>query len=61
MNEQMKAQMYGDLLNQHTKLHNQINEIKGQSIELNQQQLIKIRQLEQQQLQIMSKINQLFS
>jgi hypothetical protein len=59
-NEQ-KAQIYGQLLNDHTRLHNQINEIKGQNIDLNQKQLQQIRELEQRQMVIMRQINQLMS
>jgi hypothetical protein len=58
---EQKAQIYGQLLNDHTRLHNQINEIKGQNIELNQKQLMEVRQLEQKQLQIMQQIHRLMS
>jgi len=61
MTEQQKADMYGRLLNEHTRIHNKINEIKGQNIDLNQKQLQEIRSLENQQVQIMKKINQLLS
>jgi|694.fasta_scaffold46509_8 hypothetical protein len=59
-NEQ-KAQIYGQLLNDHTRLHNQINEIKGQNLELNDKQRQQIRELEQRQFTIMRQINQLMS
>jgi hypothetical protein len=39
MNETQKAEIYGQLLNDHTRLHNQIQEIKGQNLELNQEQI----------------------
>ena len=39
MTNEQKAQMYGDLLNQHTRISNKISSIKGESIELNQEQL----------------------
>ena len=58
---EQKAAIYGQLLNDHTRLHNQIQEIKGQSIDLNQKQLQEIRQLEQKQLFIMQQINRLMS
>jgi len=61
MTEEQKAQIYGQLLNEHTRLHNKINEIKGQNIDLNKTQIQEIRSLEQQQFQIMRKINQLLS
>jgi uncharacterized protein YdcH (DUF465 family) len=61
MTEQQKASLYGQLLNEHTRLHNKINEIKGQNIDLNQSQLSEIRKFESQQLQIMNQINVLMS
>ena len=61
MTEEQKAQIYGQLLNEHTRLHNTINEIKGQNIDLNKKQIQEIRSLEEQQVQIMRKINQLLS
>ena len=61
MSEEQKAQIYGQLLSHHTRLHNQISEIKSQNIDLNQKQLLEIKNLENQQLQIMRKINQLLS
>jgi len=61
MTEEQKAQIYGQLLNEHTRLHNKINEIKGQNIDPNQKQLQEIKNLENQQFQIMRKINQLLS
>ena len=32
MNDQQKAEQYGRLLNEHTKLGNQVSEIKGENI-----------------------------
>jgi hypothetical protein len=61
MTEQQKAVMYGQLLNEHTRLHNRINEIKGQNIDLNQSQISEIRKFESQQVQIIRKINSLMS
>ena len=61
MTEEQKAQMYGQLLNQHTKLHNKINEIKGQNIDPTPNQLKEIRTLELQQLKIMNQIRQLLT
>lgn len=57
LNEAQKAAIYGDLLNQHTRLHNQINEIKGSDINLKPEQLNEIKKLEQAQLRIMQQIN----
>lgn len=61
MLETEKANIYGMLLSQHTKLHNQINEIKGQNIDLNKNQLMEIKKLEGVQVEIMKKINLLLS
>ena len=61
MTEDQKAQIYGNLLNEHTKLFNEINLIKAQSIDLNSEQLRKIQQMEYRQLQIMEQIRRLMS
>jgi hypothetical protein len=61
LSNEQKAQIYGQLLNDHTRLHNQINEIKGQNLELNDKQRQQIRELEQQQMIIMKRINLLMS
>jgi hypothetical protein len=61
MNESQKAALYGQLLNEHTRLHNKINEIKGQNIELNKSQMDEIKRLEMRQLQIMNQIRVMMS
>lgn len=61
MNNEQKAAIYGQLLNEHTRIGNQIAELKGQDIDLNQKQKDKIRQLESLQVKIMRDINRLFS
>jgi hypothetical protein len=61
MTNEQKAQQYGELLNEHTRLGNRINSIKGESIDLNQGQLNEIKQLETQQLRIMNFINRLLA
>ena len=61
MNNDQKAALYGRLLNEHTRLQNQIASIKGESIDLNQQQLNKIKELQQRQLKVMNEINRLLS
>lgn len=61
MNHEEKAVMYGQLLNEHTRIGNQISEIKGQSIDLNIQQRNKIKELEGRQVQIMSALKRLFN
>lgn len=61
MTEDQKAQIYGNLLNEHTKCFNQINLIKAQNLELNGEQKQKVRELERRQLQIMEQIKKLLS
>jgi hypothetical protein len=61
MTNEQKAQMYGDLLNQHTRISNKIASIKGESLEMNQQQLNEIQKLQNQQIKIMNDINKLLS
>ncbi len=56
----MKANLYGQLLNEHTRIGNKISEIKGQNIEPNQKQKEEIRKLELQQIKIMNDIRKLF-
>lgn len=61
MTTEQKGQIYGNLLNEHTKCFNQINSIKGESLELNREQRLRIQQLEQRQQQIMDEVNKLLS
>lgn len=61
MTEEQKAQTYGNLLNEHTKYFNQINRIKAESLDLNQEQRQKIYQLEEKQRKIMEQIKNLFN
>lgn len=61
MTEQQKAVLYGQLLNEHTRIGNKISEIKGQDIELNDRQKNEIKLLESQQIGIMVKIRKLLS
>ncbi len=61
MTNEQKAEQYGQLLNEHTRLGNRVNAIKGESIELDQRQLSQIRELETQQLRIMNYINRLLA
>ena len=57
MTNEQKAQEYNMLLSRFTQLGNRIQEIKGQDLELNQQQLQQIEKLQQEQQFIMSKIS----
>ena len=61
MTQDEKAAIYGQLLNEHRRLHNLITEIKGQNNELSPKQIAEIKQLEKQQVKIMSDINRLLS
>ena len=57
MDNSSKAMMYGQLLNEHTRVFNTINEIKGQNIELSQSQIFEIKKLEQRQVEIIRLID----
>jgi hypothetical protein len=61
MNDQQKADQYGKLLNEHTKLGNQVSEIKGENIEMNNSQTARIKVLQTRQLQIMNTIRAMLS
>lgn len=61
MTEEQKAQVYGDLLNQHTKYFNEINRIKADNMDLNDDQRRKIADLEGKQQQIMEQVKKLFN
>jgi hypothetical protein len=56
MNDQQKADQYGKLLNEHTRLGNQVSEIKGESIEMNPSQEKRIKELQSKQIHIMNTI-----
>ncbi len=61
MNDTHKANIYGQLLNEHRRLHNLITEIKGQNIDLTKKDIEQIKVLEKQQVKIMNDINRLLS
>jgi uncharacterized protein YdcH (DUF465 family) len=61
MNDQQKADHYGRLLNEHTKIGNQVSEIKGENIEMNDSQLARIKQLQTRQIQIMNTIREMLN
>lgn len=61
MTEEQKAQIYGNLLNEHTKCFNEINLIKAQNLELNREQILRVQQLEQKQIQLMNQMRSLFN
>ena len=59
MTYQEKAVKYGELLNLHTRIQNKIAEVRGQDIELNQQQLSENRKYENQLIQITNEIQKI--
>lgn len=62
MTTEQKAALYGQMLNEHTKIQNEISNLKsevGGDLTLEQRQRIKV--LEQRQLKIMNDINRLLS
>jgi hypothetical protein len=61
MTQEEKAQIYGSLLNEHTKCFNEINRIKAESLELNPEQKQRIFKLERRQNEIMQEVNKLLS
>ena len=59
MNDTEKARRYNQLTYFFDKLSNQISSIKGESIDLNPQQLTKIRQIQEQQQRLMAELQRL--
>jgi hypothetical protein len=56
MNNEQKAQLYNQLMFEYTKLQNRVSSIKGESINLNQNQLNEIKNLESKMNLIMGKV-----
>ena len=61
MNEEQKGQLYGQLLNEHTKLFNQISLLKSENMDNNPETNRKIAMLEYKQAEIMNRIKTLFN
>lgn len=61
MTQEQKSQMYTQLMTQHTRLDNQINEIKAEHFELNDEQMGRIRALQVKQGQIVYQMQQLMN
>lgn len=59
MENEQKAQIYNQLMYEYTKVQNRISSIKGESIDLNQQQLNEIQNLENTLRLIMDKVSRL--
>ena len=61
MNNEQKAQEYSNLTYGFDKIANEIASIKGESIDLNQEQLNKIHKLQEQQGRIMARLQQIMN
>jgi hypothetical protein len=59
MTQEQKSQLYSNLLLQHTRLDNQINEIKAENFEMNDEQMGRIRVLQSKQGQLVAQMQQL--
>jgi hypothetical protein len=59
MTQEQKSQLYSNLLLQHTRLDNQINEIKAENFEMNDEQMGRIRGLQSKQGQLVGQMQQL--
>jgi hypothetical protein len=59
MTQEQKSQLYSNLLLQHTRLDNQINEIKAENFEMNDEQMGRIRGLQSKQGQLVAQMQQL--
>jgi plasmid stability protein len=59
MTNEEKAILYNQLMGEYTKVQNQISSIKGESINLNEQQLGQIRHLESKLRYLMDKVSRL--
>lgn len=59
MTNEQKAQVYNQLISEHTRIQNKISSIRGESINLNQQQLSEIRELENKLRFIMERVSRL--
>jgi len=53
MTNEEKGKLYSQLMYEHTKIQNKIASIKGESIDLNKQQLEEIRMLESKLMHLM--------
>lgn len=60
MTNEQKGKLYFQLMSDHTKIQNEIASIKGESLELNYQQIQEIRTLEQKLIQIVNNANRLY-
>ena len=63
MNNDQKAERYNQLLRMHDRLEERITDIKSDAagMDLNEQQTTKVRDYEQQKLQVIEETRQLFN
>jgi hypothetical protein len=61
MNDEQKAQRYSQLTYNFDRLANEISSIKGESIDLNNEQLTRIQKLQEQQGKIMSELQRMMN
>ena len=59
MNNEQKAQRYNQLMFEYTKIQNKISSIKGESLELNDNQLKEIKELENKLMFLMESVSRL--
>ena len=59
MTNEQKAEVYNQLMYEYTKTQNQVSSIKGESIDLNPQQLNQIRELENKMRYLMERVSRL--
>lgn len=61
MNDEQKAQQYSNLTYGFDRIANEIASIKGESIDLNQEQQVRINKLQEQQQRIMGQLQQIMN
>ena len=61
MTEEQKAQEYSNLTYGYDSIANEIASIKGESIDLNQEQQARINKLQEQQRRIMARLQQIMN
>ena len=61
MDNEQKAQRYSQLTYNFDRLANEISSIKGESIDLNNEQLTRIQKLQEQQGKIMSELQRMMN
>jgi hypothetical protein len=59
MNDNLKAQKYNQLMFEHTRIQNKISSLRGESLDLNQNQIKEIRELENRLLRIIEAASRL--